>query len=103
MKLSPFDQWPTTIRGAQSSSANAVSDNAAVETTFEEEFDGYQSQLYSLFIQYQGFTQFSNEGSGGNIGNIESIHDLIHSSFGNSHMAVVPVAAFDPVFWLHHA
>ena len=34
---------------------------------------------------------------------LESIHDAIHNAVGsNGHMAYVPWAAFDPVFWLHH-
>ena len=35
---------------------------------------------------------------------LEGIHNNIHESVGGlGHMAVVPVAAFDPIFWLHHA
>ncbi|ODH17048.1 hypothetical protein ACO22_06311 [Paracoccidioides brasiliensis] len=37
---------------------------------------------------------------------LESIHNNVHLFAGgdnNGHMAQVPVAAFDPFFWLHHA
>ncbi|TQV94394.1 hypothetical protein V2A60_002576 [Cordyceps javanica] len=41
--------------------------------------------------------------------NLEQIHNMIHSLVGGTedvtgmgHMMSVPVAAFDPVFWLHH-
>ncbi|KAE8363174.1 hypothetical protein BDV27DRAFT_159078 [Aspergillus caelatus] len=35
--------------------------------------------------------------------NLEFIHNYIHGcTGGDGHMANVPVAAFDPLFWLHH-
>jgi hypothetical protein len=35
---------------------------------------------------------------------LESIHGQIHGMTGrNGHMGVVDFAAFDPVFWMHHA
>ncbi|KAH6908113.1 tyrosinase [Coprinopsis sp. MPI-PUGE-AT-0042] len=36
---------------------------------------------------------------------LEGIHNNVHNWTGQgfSHMAHVPVAAFDPIFWLHHA
>lgn len=43
-------------------------------------------------------------------GSIETLHNSLHrwcggGSFGEpayGHMAIVAVAAFDPIFWLHH-
>ena len=36
-------------------------------------------------------------------GSIESIHNRYHGLCGGEgHMSRVPVAAFDPIFWLHH-
>ncbi len=36
--------------------------------------------------------------------NIEGMHNSIHNSIGGyGHMGYLEVAAFDPVFWLHHA
>ena len=38
---------------------------------------------------------------------LEGIHNMIHNWTGGvtleGHMSEVPVAAFDPIFWLHHA
>ena len=35
--------------------------------------------------------------------NLEFIHNYVHGcAGGDGHMANVPVAAFDPLFWLHH-
>jgi tyrosinase len=41
-------------------------------------------------------------------GSIEDIHNSLHVLIGGSgtytgHMKHVPIAAFDPIFWLHHA
>jgi hypothetical protein len=35
--------------------------------------------------------------------NLEYIHNYVHGcTGGEGHMANVPVAAFDPLFWMHH-
>ena len=39
----------------------------------------------------------------GTLTSLEGIHDTIHVDVGgNGHMADPGVAAFDPIFWLHH-
>jgi tyrosinase len=36
-------------------------------------------------------------------GSLEDLHNFYHGATGGQgHMARVPVAAFDPIFWLHH-
>ncbi|KAG9032088.1 hypothetical protein FRB95_001949 [Tulasnella sp. JGI-2019a] len=38
------------------------------------------------------------------VNNFESIHDDVHvQTGGNGHMSSIPVAGFDPIFWLHHS
>ena len=37
------------------------------------------------------------------VGNIENVHNNIHIKFAPGHMTPTSVAAFDPIFWLHHA
>jgi len=62
-----------------------------------------------------------NGSSGGSTNSLESIHDMIHNAVGGmGHMsdttvagtfrlmdiderAIVLVAVFDPIFWMHHA
>ena len=35
---------------------------------------------------------------------LEAVHDTVHTTVGSGgHMSEVPYAAFDPIFWLHHA
>lgn len=58
--------------------------------------------LYKLLTIYQPFNEWSNKANGGKIGNLETLHDGIHNSFGLGNMGIVEVSAFDPVFWFHH-
>jgi len=70
-----------------------------------------QQRLYTLLTSISNFTQFGNEAWYQNSGagaydSLESIHDQIHGVVGGSNygdMTVIPVSAFDPSFWLHHA
>lgn len=42
--------------------------------------------------------------TGDRCGSLEGLHNQYHNNIGGSgHMSQVPVAAFDPVFWMHHA
>lgn len=53
--------------------------------------------------QYNAFaTEVLDEDDGNfNPSSLEALHDNIHILTGG-HMAIVPQAAYDPVFWLHH-
>lgn len=89
----PFDTSETTVRTSFQS--------------LEEEMGFWapdlRQSLYQLLTQYQSYNLFSNTGSGGSfIGSVESLHDGIHGTI-SGHMGRVPSAAFDPIFWLHHA
>ena len=64
--------------------------------------------IYQLLTIPSNYTSFAcTESPGGRpntANNIESIHNGIHNFVGgNGHMTFPEVAAFDPVFWLHHA
>lgn len=61
-----------------------------------------RDMLYKLLTVYQEFNEWSNKANGGTIGNVETLHDGIHNSFGLGNMGIVEVSAFDPVFWFHH-
>lgn len=55
---------------------------------------------------YKSWDLFSNHGTQNNQvrGSIEGFHDMYHGAIGGGggHMSWVPLAAFDPAFWLHH-
>jgi len=97
----PWDDNTFTIRNSDDGN---TSDPAETESTLQSFAPSVKSTLYQILTQWQTYNQFSNHGSDPSfIGNLESVHDMIHGAFGFAHMGYVPVAAFDPVFWLHHA
>lgn len=55
---------------------------------------------------YKDYRIFSNHSTRGGLasGSIEGFHDQYHGIIGGpvGHMSVPPVAAYDPIFWLHH-
>ena len=63
---------------------------------------------YQLLSSQPNYGPFSNtawsDNTGATYDSIENLHNAIHGLVGNGgHMGVVPYAAFDPIFWLHHA
>lgn len=65
-----------------------------------------RSDLWTTLSSGQTYNNFSTEALAANNGNfnpssLEALHDNIHVLTGG-HMAIVPQAAWDPVFWLHH-
>jgi tyrosinase len=81
---------------------NATSRDDDVNAIIVKQQPNLRDMLYKLLTTYQSFNQVSNKASGGTIGNFETLHDGIHSVFGLGHMGIIEVAAFDPIFWLHH-
>lgn len=66
-----------------------------------------RSDLWTTLSSDQTYNAFSTEALAEDDGNfnptsLEAIHDNIHVLTGG-HMGIVPQAAYDPVFWLHHA
>lgn len=100
----PFDKWDHTVRNpANISDPTLPSNNTESERVIELDHSWTRTSLYNLFTQYQTFNEFSNAGSESTpIGNLENIHNGIHSDFGPGHMQYLQNSAFDPVFWFHH-
>ncbi|KAA8567299.1 hypothetical protein MFRU_007g03280 [Monilinia fructicola] len=105
---SPYSIWNNTLRWPTSYDASATSQNSQAELQLEANLPNFRTQIMTLFANWQPYNHFSNKGSGSSgFGNIESIHDTVHTLTGGyiyyGHMSIVPVAAFDPIFWFHHA
>ncbi|GAO18831.1 uncharacterized protein UV8b_03271 [Ustilaginoidea virens] len=105
----PFTTWPETKRAPSGGGSNPPSNNAQVNGALLGQLGSLQQRLYILFTRYTNYNAFGSKAwaaSQGNAGwdSIESVHDVIHF-FGGSggHMGFVPVSAFDPLFFLHHA
>ena len=56
------------------------------------------------YDDYKRFSTSQKLKDGSRNGSLEGLHNSYHNNIGGSgHMSQVPVAAFDPVFWMHHA
>ena len=94
-----------TIR--QPSVSQEESDILRVNDVLNKQRESTVVFLLDLFVRetYSDYLRMSNHEKihGGGSGSIESLHDNIHGYLGGSaHMGAPEVAAFDPVFWLHH-
>lgn len=81
---------------------NATSRNDEVNARIGAQQANNGDFLYKLLAIYQPFNEWSNKANGGKIGNIETLRDGIHNSFGVGNMGIIDVSAFDPVLWFHH-
>jgi tyrosinase len=105
-----FEDWKSTYRWPTPKTANAVSDENAMENNLDNNRLTLRDRTYNLLTQATAYEAFSNDGFLGSktdpafFDSLESIHGQIHGMTGkHGHMGVVDFAAFDPVFWMHHA
>ncbi len=105
-----FDaQWSsrkTTVRYPDSSGGSR---DAMVARVLTNENDSLRRNVSLVLLSYHDFDAFSNnqwrgaDQSHGSFGSLEDMHNEIHDKTGGAgHMAALEVAAFDPLFWLHH-
>jgi hypothetical protein len=65
-------------------------------------------RLLTVPMEYSSFAttaQLSDDQNVASDVNIEYLHNNVHGWVGgdyNGHMSQIPVATFDPLFWLHH-
>ncbi|KAF2822336.1 Di-copper centre-containing protein [Ophiobolus disseminans] len=96
-------EYNHTIRGGSFENGD---DQAGVNARLRSDLASQRSKLFAVLSQYQTFTQVSSDafcGRAATVGNIEAVHNNIHIKFAPGHMTPPSVAAFDPIFWLHHA
>lgn len=99
-----YSQWPTTLRQPTSSGANATDNVAQLKRILSNSQVDITSGTYNMLTRVTTWPAFSNHttGDGGSVSNsLEGIHDQIHGMIGG-HMGDPSVAAFDPIFYLHH-
>ena len=108
---SPFAYWPTTLRSPRSTDQNATSNPQIANARLSNvEFKQWVLDLFTAEPGEQDpWNRFSNHSwdsvnsDQGQMTSVESIHDTVHGDVGGSgHMGDPDVAAFDPIFWLHH-
>lgn len=111
-----FTSWPNTLRYPTSDAASATSQDNLAVTAFNSIRPSLQDQVYKLLTSCNEYLPFSNDdanlASTGCSNSIEGIHNTIHTTSGGvpsaeggtaGHMYYLTVAAFDPLFWFHHA
>lgn len=85
------------------------SNEAAAYSTLQASSAVRLSRVYKLLSEVGNYTTFSLFQR--NSTNIEGIHGDVHNGVGGvvngdratGHMTIIPISAFDPAFWLHHA
>jgi len=103
-----ISQFLSTVRYPNSQSPNAQSQNDLVNKQLQANQQSLHDLTYQLLTSQPKYAPFSNTGytdaNGNTYNSLENMHNIVHSLVGNGgHMSYVPYAAFDPIFWLHHA
>ena len=101
----PLAGLPETVRHYNTTTQK--SNESAADASLSANAPTIASLVYQLFANVKDYTTFSCSAPGGHANvanNIETIHNSIHNSVGGwGHMQFPEVAAFDPIFFLHHA
>lgn len=106
LAMLPDGSLPNTVRRPD---ANGNSQPGLVNQQFAKIGAGLHTQVYNLWSQQKDFLHFANAAVTNkfrvHFNSIEGAHNTIHGTVGGSggQMSVIPLAAFDPIFWLHHA
>lgn len=113
----PLDSWDQTVRWPRNNTTVSQNEkiSQAIELLNQDSSSNLREKVFGLLASYTRYGPFSNkqwnQGNPGQYGSLEDVHDTIHVEVGGSgstrnstpgHMQMVPYAAFDPAFWLHH-
>ncbi|KAF9477267.1 tyrosinase [Pholiota conissans] len=107
-----FQTWPTTLRCPTSDASAAMSDVKTLQSNLDKDGPNVRKATYNMLSQvfdWHGFATYA-KGTNPTISNsLEAVHDGIHFKVGGmsqvlkGHMGDNDVAAFDPIFFLHHS
>ncbi|RMD41599.1 hypothetical protein DV735_g3553, partial [Chaetothyriales sp. CBS 134920] len=99
-----LSSFPTTVRWWNGRTSN----QSAVTASLQAGAASNLALTYGFFTSVADYITFSstatlpNQTSDSGL-NIENVHNNIHNSIGGyGHMTDPTMAAFDPIFWLHH-
>lgn len=114
MVYSPFTSWSRTLRYPTSNAASANSNAQSAVNAFANIQGSMQESVYNLLTVCNDYENFSNDNAGSSSAScsnsLEGIHNTIHTTAGGpgaggvsgGHMTYLPLASFDPLFWIHH-
>ncbi|KJX93717.1 tyrosinase precursor like protein [Zymoseptoria brevis] len=78
--------------------------NMMRESSVELALSLMASPSYDKYVNFAAGAVQDEQGADVPSGSLEDLHNTYHGLLGGQgHMGRVPVAAFDPIFWLHHA
>jgi tyrosinase len=115
-KYMQYNTWATTFRYPQDSSPNTASQDSLANVAIGSQLQAIRGQIRYIFNSLSTFGPFSNNiwtpGNPRTYPSLEDIHDNIHVLVGGpapsnqsapaGNMSIIPYAAFDPCFWMHH-
>jgi tyrosinase len=91
--------WKTTIKDpVDGFASNATSRNDEVNKRITVQQISNSDMVYKLLTVFQPFNEWSTKSGRDRIGNVETLHDGIHNSFGLGHMGLIETSAMDPAF-----
>ncbi|EED13327.1 tyrosinase [Talaromyces stipitatus ATCC 10500] len=100
----PLAKYSETVRSPDPNTGQSRMDK--VNSGMSSNSAWLTSSTYQLLSSETNYTVFSNsvlQDRGDNYNNLESIHDGVHALVGDGgHMTYFSMAAFDPIFWIHH-
>ncbi|KIY70745.1 Di-copper centre-containing protein [Cylindrobasidium torrendii FP15055 ss-10] len=104
---SPYNQWPSTIRQPSSQDSSATDNTSLLQQKLQANGDSIRNRIYATLTNIHTWPAFGHArlqaGATVAADSIEAIHDDMHVlAGGGGHMGDVPIAAFDPIFYLHH-
>lgn len=112
MMWDPWDNWNVTLRYPTDTTPQSTDFNQGATDALQSDNPSLRSRIYNLMTQcndYQGFSQGDPSQRPPQCQEaLEDIHNNIHNDIGGSqsghqgHMAIIPVASYDPAFWMHH-
>ncbi|KAG8935701.1 hypothetical protein FRC00_010515 [Tulasnella sp. 408] len=105
--MKEVSDWPGTVRHP---TADGTFDVKSFKKALQKEpFKGLRSSTARLLLNVDNWFDFSTQqarhGRGTSTSSLETLHNAVHGRLGGDkgHMSYIPFAAFDPIFWLHHA
>ncbi|KAI0342042.1 Di-copper centre-containing protein [Trametopsis cervina] len=103
----PFTVWAETIRNPPNAAKPNVNDKSQpdrLQQQLRAQHRQLRARVYNMLMFTDSWEGMSNAVQGGSASSLEGVHDTVHVILGDGgHMGNVPVAAFDPIFWYHHA
>ncbi|KAK2467605.1 hypothetical protein APHAL10511_000460 [Amanita phalloides] len=99
---SPFDQYRTTLRHQDDDGNENIDELKSALSSAQEQITDNTMAMLHLVHDWPNFSNHRDSGDS-HTNSLESVHDNIHVYVGgNGHMSYPTVAAFDPIFYLHH-